>query len=172
MKNAPASVVADQARSLLAFTKGTNTRLIINDDPALAAVLGADGVHIGQNDLPYDQTRTIVGPEAIIGVSTHNPGQTKKACEQGPNYIGVGPVFATPTKKMPDPVIGITGMQEMLTIATVPAVAIGGIDLSNLEQVLDAGAKNVCMVRAVNQSQNPGAVMKKALRMLECGGRR
>ena len=82
-----------------------------------------------------------------------------------PDYIGVGPVFPTPTKKNPDPVIGIDGMKRMLSVSDVPAVAIGGIDLGNLSVILEAGAENFCMVRQLTKSKDPEKVLKETLRI-------
>jgi thiamine-phosphate pyrophosphorylase len=134
---------------------------IVNDDPEIAREVGADGVHIGQDDMEYSAARRIVGADAIIGLSTHNPVQTRAACALAPDYIGVGPVFATPTKEIPDPVIGLDGMAEMLALATVPAVAIGGIELENAADVVAAGARFLCAVRAINQAADPGAVLER-----------
>jgi thiamine-phosphate pyrophosphorylase len=153
------------ARTMLRLTEGTKTRFVINDDPALAAEIGADGVHIGQSDMPYPEARGVVGDAAIIGISTHSEEQVRMACGLSPDYIGLGPVYPTPTKKNPDPVIGLSAMQKMLSLATVPAVAIGGISLENLPDVLAAGARNFCMVRPINQAQNPEKVLKKILKI-------
>ena len=153
------------ARAMRRLTEGTKTRFVINDDPALAAEIGADGVHIGQNDMPYPEARGVAGDAAIIGISTHSEEQVRMACGLFPDYIGVGPVYPTPTKKNPDPVIGLSAMQKMLSLATVPAVAIGGISLENLPDVLTAGARNFCMVRPINQAQNPEKVLKKILKI-------
>ena len=140
---------------------------IVNDDPRIAAEVGADGVHLGQEDMPYDRAREIVGPDAIVGLSTHNPDQTGRACALRPDYIGVGPVWATPTKKNPDPVIGIDGMREMLGLATVPAVVLGGIDHSNVREVVEGGARNLCAVRCINGSRDPGAEIDRLLEAME-----
>jgi len=164
MKGAPKPIVIDTALQMRKITEGTNTLLIINDDPQIAVEVGADGVHIGQGDMSYTDARMIVGDDMLIGVSTHNPRQTMDACKLPADYIGVGPVFATPTKKIPDPVIGIDGMREMLSASTVQAVAIGGINLENLPTVLAAGAKNFCMVRQLTQSENPKSVLEEIIR--------
>jgi len=165
MKDAPEEVIADTALRMRKITAGTDTQLIINDNPRIAVEIGADGVHIGQSDMPYEQAREIVGDDMIVGISTHNAQQVIAACRVPPDYIGAGPVFPTPTKKIPDPAIGLDGMKEMLKISTVPAVCIGGIDLGNLQQVLAAGAKNFCMVRQFTQSENPESVLKEVLRV-------
>jgi len=153
------------ARTMRRLTEGTKTRFVINDDPALAAEIAADGVHIGQNDMPFSEARSIVGDTAIIGISTHSEEQVRKACGLAPDYIGVGPVFPTPTKKNPDPVIGLSTMQQMLSLATVPAVAIGGISLENLPDVLTAGARNFCMVRPFNQARDPEKTLREILKI-------
>ena len=167
MKGAPRPLVVETAFRMRKITEGTNTLLIINDDPHIAAEVGADGVHIGQSDMPYNDVRAVVGDDMLIGVSTHNLRQTIDACKLPADYIGVGPVFATPTKKIPDPAIGIDGMREMLLASTVPAVAIGGIDLGNLPSVLAAGAKNFCMVRQLTQSEDPKSVLEEIVRTVD-----
>jgi thiamine-phosphate pyrophosphorylase len=109
------------------------------------------------------EAREIVGADAVIGLSTHNPDQTRVACALGPGYIGVGPVFATPTKRVPDPVIGLDGLRAMLALATVPAIAIGGIDHTNVGAVLDAGARNLCAVRCINRAADPARELDRML---------
>jgi thiamine-phosphate pyrophosphorylase len=116
--------------------------------------------------MPYEDARRLMGEAAIIGLSTHNPAQTAAACALGPDYIGVGPVFATPTKRIPDPVIGLDGMRRMLEIATVPAVAIGGIDAGNAADVVAAGAENLCGVRCINGSPDPAWEIDRMLLVL------
>ncbi len=154
--------VAEMMRNL---TSGSATKFIVNDFPEIALKCGADGVHIGQDDMPIETVRQILGPEAIIGLSTHSPEQTQTACALAPDYIGIGPVFPTPTKKNPDPVIGINGMKAMLSVATVPAVVIGGIDFTNVQQVLDTGAPNFCMVRQFTQSEKPEETIAEILKL-------
>jgi thiamine-phosphate pyrophosphorylase len=165
MKTGPIDVVKKTAEKLRRITAGSTSRLIINDYPEIAKSAGADGVHIGQDDMPYEKARAITGPDAIIGISTHSPDQTRSACRLRPEYIGIGPVYPTPTKQRPDPVIGIDGMKEMLSLATVPAVVIGGIDLSNLRKVLEAGGRNFCMVRQLMQASDPEKTLKNILKI-------
>lgn len=163
MKEVSEYEVLKTAEKLRYITENSATRLIINDYPRVAVDSAANGVHVGQDDMPYDEVLEIVGPDMIIGVSTHNPDQTKKACEKQPDYIGIGPVYETPTKKIPDPVIGLDVMKEMIDKATVPAVCIGGISLERLPDVLKAGAKNFCIVRPVCESKEPAKVIRKIL---------
>jgi thiamine-phosphate pyrophosphorylase len=162
IKDAPAGEVERVARAVRAVVP-PGVIFIVNDDPRIARDVGADGVHLGQDDTPIDGARAILGPEAIIGLSTHDPDQTRAACALGPAYVGVGPVYPTPTKKNPDPVIGLHGMAAMLALATVPAVVLGGIDHSNVREVLAAGARNICAVRCVNRSFDPGAGIDRLL---------
>jgi len=166
IKGAPVDIVERAARAVRAVVP-PGVAFIVNDDPRIARDAGADGVHLGQDDAHIDEARAILGPDAIIGLSTHDPDQTRAACALGPAYIGVGPVFATPTKRNPDPMIGLHGMAAMLTLATVPAVVLGGIDHSNVHEVLAAGARNVCAVRCINRSADPGAEIDRLLRAIE-----
>jgi thiamine-phosphate pyrophosphorylase len=161
MKKEPFEVIKATAEKLRAITANSSSLLIINDYPEIAAEVGADGVHIGQTDRPYGEVRTVMGPHAVIGLSTHSPQQTIAACAMRPDYIGIGPVYPTPTKEKADPVIGITGLRKMLAVATMPSVAIGGIDCSNLRDVLDAGAKNFCMVRKLMQANDPEKMLEE-----------
>ncbi|NLW33705.1 MAG: thiamine phosphate synthase [Fibrobacter sp.] len=165
IKNETDDQVRRIAEILIKKTENTETKLIINDYANIAYECGAHGVHLGQNDMPFTDARKLLGPNAIIGLSTHSPEQTSQACALGPDYIGVGPVYPTPTKKIPDPVIGIEGMKKMVSISLVPSVAIGGINLANLRAVLEAGAKNFCMVRQFTQSTDPQKVLKETLKI-------
>ena len=165
MKDVSPDIVEKTAESMKKITDNTHTRLIINDDPVLAKKAAADGVHIGQSDMPFKEARELLGDGTIIGLSTHSPRQTIAAQALSPDYIGIGPVFPTPTKKNPDPVIGISGMSRMLSLSTVPAVAIGGITLETLPAVLTGGAVNFCMVRPLNQALNPEKVLKAIMKV-------
>lgn len=165
IKDQPPSEVERIAVEIRKITEGSATKFIINDNPEIARACNADGLHIGQDDISFEDARSLLGDTAIIGISTHNPAQSTAACQLNPHYIGAGPVFPTPTKKNPDPVIGIDGLKKMLAVATVPVVAIGGIDCSNLSHVLEAGAKNFCMVREFTQAEDPQAALKQILQI-------
>ena len=166
MKDAPYEEVLDMARRLRPIIRG-DSRFIINDDPRLAAEVGADGLHLGQDDMAYLEARSLLGADAIIGLSTHSPAQTRAACALDPDYIGVGPVYATPTKRIADPVIGLQGLKEMLAESTVPAVAIGGIDHVRAQEVLAAGASNLCAVRCINQAEDPARALERILQLIQ-----
>lgn len=140
------------AKEIKAVTQGSGTSLIVNDRPDIALLAEADGVHLGQDDLPVDQVRQIVGSKMIIGLSTHSPSQAREAIAQKPDYIGFGPIYPTTTKAVADPTVGTEQLRAVLSIATIPVVAIGGIFPENLETVLSTGARNVCLVRHLMES--------------------
>jgi len=164
MKRSGREDVLAMARKIRAITAGSATRFIVNDDPAIAAEAGADGVHVGQDDMPVEEVRRRWPSIGIVGLSTHNPEQARRAAEaQGdarPDYIGVGPVFATPTKEIPDPVLGVETAGRMIASVPFPAVAIGGINISNVRDVT-AGARNFAVVREVCSSPDPLAAIKR-----------
>ncbi len=124
MKHASRDEIIHQARLVREITAGTDTLFIVNDDPQIAADTGADGVHVGQDDMPPSRIRDAFPELKIIGLSTHNPAQTAASANEPIDYIGVGPVYTTPTKDIPDPTLGIGTMQKMLKLAAHPAVAI------------------------------------------------
>lgn len=138
---------------IIKITENTSTRLIINDRPDIALLLSADGYHLGQDDLPLAVARKIYPSASLCGVSTHNLAQADLAFESNPDYIGFGPVYATPTKEVPDPVVGLNNLSKVLSIAKIPVVAIGGIDGSNIEDVLRSGARNIALVRYFMQTK-------------------
>lgn len=155
MKEAPRAEIVAVGTALRRITQGTQTAFIVNDDPSIAAEVGADGVHVGQGDMPVTDVRRNYPELGIVGLSTHNLEQARAAVGQCPDYIGVGPVFATPTKKIPDPVLGTETAGRMIASVPFPAVAIGGIDFGTLPSVLAAGARNWAVVRAVCGSSAP-----------------
>lgn len=161
MKNSSEEEILRTAYAICELTEGSSTKFIINDHPRIAKQCGADGVHIGQSDMHYSDAREIVGTSKIIGISTHSPQQSISAGRLNPDYIGIGPVYPTPTKAIADPVIGIDGMKEMLSASNVPAVVIGGIDFNNIREVLENGAVNFCMVRQFTHSENPEKTLKE-----------
>jgi len=161
MKDAPRGEIVATAKALRSITSGTSTNFIVNDDPSIAAEVGADGVHVGQTDMTVAEVRRLYPSIRIVGLSTHNPGQALASIPQRPDYIGVGPVFATPTKKIPDPVLGVEAAARMIASVPCPAVAIGGINAENLSDVIRAGARNWSVVRAVCASSDPySAIMR------------
>jgi thiamine-phosphate diphosphorylase len=129
---------------------------IVNDDPYLAIELNADGVHVGQDDMDPVEARRIMGPDAIIGLSTHSREQIDAAGSQPIDYISVGPIWETPTKEG-RAATGLEPIQTAAEIAPVPWFAIGGIDATNVDQVVAAGAERICVVRAIRDADDPRA---------------
>ena len=170
MKHAARDAVLKEAREVRRITRGTDTLFIVNDDPSIAAEVEADGVHVGQDDMPVAEVRRQFPSVRIVGLSTHSPAQARAAIAQHPDYIGVGPVYATPTKDIPDPTLGLATMAEMIASVPFPAVAIGGIDAARLPDVIAAGARNFAVVRAVCQSDDPAAAIRR-LQELAAAGR-
>ncbi len=134
--------------------------LIINDRPDLALAADADGVHVGQDDMAVSRAREIVGDERIVGLSTHSPAQVDAAGEQVVDYIGVGPVHATPTKPG-RPAVGLQLVSYAASHARVPFFAIGGIDVRNVGAVREAGARRVAVVRALTGTSDPERVARE-----------
>ena len=129
---------------------------IVNDDPHLALELRADGVHVGQDDMDPAEARRIVGPNAIVGLSTHSPQQITAAADAPVDYISVGPIWETPTKAG-RPATGLELIRTASEIARRPWFAIGGIDLGNVAEVVAAGAQRICVVRAIRDAEDPRA---------------
>jgi thiamine-phosphate pyrophosphorylase len=137
---------------------------ILNDRPDLVDAVGADGVHVGQDDVPVDAARSIVGPDRLVGLSTHSPAQIDAACStRGVDYIGVGPVHATPTKPG-RPAVGVALVEYATARASAPFFAIGGIDSSNVAQVRAAGATRIAVVRALTEAADPESAARGLLR--------
>lgn len=166
MKESPEAEIVATARVLRKITRGSGTRLIINDDVRIAAEVDADGVHLGQDDMGLPEARRIWGESGkIYGLSTHSLAQARAALAVEPDYIGVGPVFPTPTKKIADPALGLQLVGEMVAAAPLTAVVLGGIDLQKLPAVLAAGAVNFSAVRAIMQSEEPENIIRKMMQI-------
>jgi thiamine-phosphate pyrophosphorylase len=161
MKNAPRAAILAEARKVRTVTAGTQTLFIMNDDVELAWAADADGVHLGQGDMPLDEARKLwAAPGKIFGLSTHSEEQELAARALKPDYIGVGPVFPTPTKAIADPALGIERAGNIIKNSPLTCVALGGLDETNLADVLKAGAVNFCAVRAIMQSPEPEKVIR------------
>lgn len=136
------------------LTKAAGVTFIVNDDVHIAILVKADGVHIGQDDLPIEQVRKLVGEEMIIGVSTHSPEQARDAIEKGADYIGVGPIYNTFTKKDVCAPVGLEYLAYAAANVEIPFVAIGGIKEHNLQEVISKGAKCVALVTEIVGADN------------------
>ena len=161
MKNASRAAILAEARKVRAVTADTQTLFIVNDDVELAWAADADGVHLGQSDMPIDEARKLwTAPGKIFGLSTHSEEQELAARVLRPDYIGVGPVFPTPTKAIADPALGIERAGNIIKNSPLTCVALGGLDETNLAEVLKAGAVNFCTVRAIMQSPEPEKIIR------------
>lgn len=153
------------ARLILPITRAAGVPLIINDHPEVAAEVGSEGIHVGQDDLSVAETRAIVGSHCFVGKSTHSLTQARAAMEEGADYIGFGPLFATGTK--PDYVpIGLQDMAIVEGFATVPVFCIGGVNQERLPLVLAAGAKRVVVVSAFLQATDVRAAVRQLAKAL------
>ena len=148
-KSAATRILFEEALQLKRLCAGTSTRLIINDRVDIALAVDADGVHIGQEDLPYADTRRLVGKNKLIGVTVHSLEEARLAESQGADYLGVSPIFATGTKPDAGDACGIETLSAIRRACRIPIVAIGGITLNNVADVLAAGANMVCAISAV-----------------------
>ncbi|MFO0778444.1 thiamine phosphate synthase [Nitrospira sp. CMX1] len=122
---------------------------IVNDRCDLALAVDADGVHLGQGDLPLGLARKIMGPDKLIGISTHNPEQVRVATAGGPDYLGFGPIFKPGSKTDHDPVVGVAGLKAIRPLTPLPIFAIGGITLDQVGDVIQAGANGVAVISAI-----------------------
>lgn len=159
--------VLQKAQALRELTKKYGVPFIVNDHIDVALAVDADGIHLGQDDLPLAEARKIVGPDKMIGISTHQIEEARAAQAEGADYIGVGPIFETKSKAdVVDPVT-TAYIQQVAAEITIPFVAIGGIKLHNVEQVLAAGASRICMISEIVCAVDVKGVCKQFTDILE-----
>jgi thiamine-phosphate pyrophosphorylase len=153
-KARPDQELVGMAKALSALCRRSGAIFIVNDDPSLARRADADGVHLGQGDMarfPVKTVRGIVGPDRLIGVSTHSLDELRKAMDEDIDYLAFGPVFPTKTK---DYSIGTEDVKRAAGIARKPVFFIGGIDLSNIDIVLGEGGRNIALIRAITEADD------------------
>jgi thiamine-phosphate pyrophosphorylase len=138
-----------ECREIRRITREAGVLFIVNDYCDIARLVDADGVHVGQDDLPVAAVRELIGPDKIIGLSTHSPEQAAEAVSAGADYIGVGPIFATATKDDVCAPVGLGYLEHVVQTCPLPFVAIGGIKEHNIDQVIRRGAKTVCLVTEI-----------------------
>jgi thiamine-phosphate pyrophosphorylase len=155
----------ERARLLRRITREFGTLFIMNDRPDQAVLSAADGIHVGQEELTIQDVRRIVGPEMLIGLSTHTIQQARQAVLDGASYIGCGPTFPSSTKHF-DSLPGLSLLREIAAEISLPAFAIGGITLENVEQVLEAGLKRIATSGAVTRASEPRRVVQNLLNSL------
>jgi thiamine-phosphate pyrophosphorylase len=155
-KSLPRREIELAAQTFRRLCDNHSALFIVNDDPDLARACDADGVHVGQDDFAAVEARALLGPDAIIGLSTHSEEQIAAADTAPVDYISVGPIWETPTKQG-RPAVGLELISHAAAGAPRPFFAIGGIDPSNVSAVIEAGARRLCVVRAIRDAENPTA---------------
>jgi thiamine-phosphate pyrophosphorylase len=158
----------DLARRVRVWTRETGALFVVNDRADLAVAADADGVHVGQDDLPVKEARAIVGPRRLVGVSTHSLEQARQAVLDGADYLGVGPVFASATKPF-DSLAGLDFVREVAAEISLPWFAIGGINADNVAAVIEAGAQRIAVSQAILSAEDPAAAAAKLCELV--GGR-
>jgi thiamine-phosphate pyrophosphorylase len=154
-KSCPTREFMAEARAVRAILAGTGAPLIINDRVDVALAVGADGVHLGQADMPIADARRLTGPDMLIGVSAECVEDAVRAEAEGADYVGVSPVFSTPTKTDAAPALGLAGVAAIRAAVSLPLVGIGGIGPANAEGVIRAGCDGVAVVSAIVSASNP-----------------
>lgn len=143
------ATMLEECRAIRVLTRQAGVLFLVNDYPDIAQLVDADGVHVGQDDFPVADIRKLIGPDKLIGLSTHEPAQAEAAVQAGADYIGVGPLFATQTKDDVCAPVGLDYLAYVVKHIPLPFVAIGGIKEHNLTQVLHHGARTVCLVTEI-----------------------
>ncbi len=151
----------EECRALRALTREAGVCFIVNDYADIAQLVDADGVHVGQDDFPVSEIRRLLGPDKLIGLSTHSPAQATAAVDAGADYIGVGPIFSTQTKDDVCAPVGLGYLDHVVRTCPLPFVAIGGIKEHNLSDVLEHGAKTVCLVTEIVGAAEIAATVRR-----------
>lgn len=154
--------IQSQIQSVCPKIKALGASLVVNDWPLIAKQSGAPGVHVGQDDLGIQEARDLSGG-AFVGRSTHGLDQALRAQDEGADYVALGPVYGTQTKRQGSPPVGLGVLEQAAARLTVPWVAIGGINMENLSEILEAGARRVAVVTAVCMALDPVKACKKML---------
>ncbi|HXN37109.1 MAG TPA: thiamine phosphate synthase [Solirubrobacteraceae bacterium] len=158
-KHLPDDELTAVANATQALCERLGALLIVNDRPSVALEAGADGIHVGQDDMPVDDVRDLVGPDLLVGLSTHSPREIDAVDSAVVDYIGVGPIHETPTKAG-RPAVGVELIRYAAAHSPVPFFAIGGIEAGNVDTVIDAGATRVCVLRAIAAADDPEAAAR------------
>ena len=151
-----------EALEALRVARLFGARLVVNDRADVALAVGADGVHVGQDDMPPGAVRALLGVGACVGFSTHGVGQAIEAATLPVDYIAIGPAFATSSKENPDPVVGLEGVRRVReAVPGVPLVAIGGVTAENARSLLEAGADSVAVIGALLNTSDPAEITRR-----------
>jgi thiamine-phosphate pyrophosphorylase len=160
-KTATTREMVELGRALHAITQPADVPLIVNDRLDVALAIDAEGVHVGQDDMPAALARQLIGPNRILGVSAGIVEEARQAERDGADYLGVGDVYGTPTKPDAGTPIGIAGLAKITQAVSVPVVAIGGITLNNVAAVIEAGAVGVAVISTIVGAANPEAAARR-----------
>lgn len=163
-KDADSARMIETGRALKAALAGSGALLIVNDDVEAARVIGADGLHVGQGDMTPAEARALVGPEMLLGLSVESPALARAADPAIVDYVGAGPVFATPTKPDHKQPVGWEGLAAQVAASLVPAVAIGGLKAHHAAQAKAAGAQGVAVVSAICGQRDPALAAREIAR--------
>lgn len=166
-KCAPARQYLESCRELAEMLCPRGVSFFVNDRPDVAFLAGASGVHVGQEDLDVESARRVAGRDKLVGVSTHNLEQFKRAAASSADYIAVGPVYTTSTKTNPDPVVGVDFLRRVRPLTDKPIVAIGGITLERAAAVIEAGADSVAVISGILSAPDPGEHARQYIKTLE-----
>jgi len=156
----------ETARQLAALVRRAGGLFVVNDRADIALAADADGVHVGQDDLPVESARQVVGRGKLVGFSTHNPEQVREADRSTADYVAFGPIYSTTSKANPDPLVGLEGLAHARTLTRKPLVAIGGITLENVRPVLEAGADSMAIIRGLVGAKDIAQRAREFLSML------
>jgi thiamine-phosphate pyrophosphorylase len=167
-KELPDDELVAVANATRALCERIGALLIVNDRPLVAVEAGADGVHVGQDDMSVEEVRRLVGEDMLVGLSTHAPEEIDAVDAELVDYIGVGPIHATPSKPG-RPAVGIELVRYAAAHASVPFFAIGGLDEDNVGEVLEAGASRVCVVRAIADAAHPEQAARALRAQIDAG---
>ena len=166
LKDASSRTLYETALALRAITRTTGALLVINDRPDIAAAVDADGVHLGQDDVPVAVARTILGPTRWIGVSTHDVDEARAAVAAGADYLGVGPIYATTSKTGALEPRGLDLLKAVRGLTDRPLVAIGGITAETAATVRSAGASSIAMIAAITRAPDPATTVRDVIARL------
>jgi thiamine-phosphate pyrophosphorylase len=168
-KETPLGELLNDLRRCVELAARFDARIIVNDRCDLALLSGASGVHLGQEDLPPQSARVVLGRDAILGFSTHSLAQIKQGTKLPVQYLGFGPIFATASKPGHSPVVGLAMLQKACRLSTRPVVAVGGIELEHLRPVLEAGAASAAVISALMKAKNLARRMEQLLKAAGAG---
>jgi len=165
-KRASTRELFESSIELVSLLAPMNVSVVVNDRADVAVLAGANGVHVGQEDLGVEKGRQVVGTEKLVGVSTHNLEQFQRAAASSADYIAVGPIFATGTKSNPDSVVGTEFIRKVRLLTDKPIVAIGGITLERAPEIIESGADSVAVISDILAAPEPGMRARQYINLL------